>query len=242
MFDIDKMVGKVIAHDAKGMLKHTFGIDTDSFSWVGDYLKDKELRGRIDFLNKEIEETKQLPIHRDELRQMFEKRIKSINDFRIVQISDHLRRVQTRKDILVNEMLLDKMKFTGASMSLSFAGISKKAMNKIFSLLEEGVKEDEIKERVAFYMAEIKEIETRIKEEVSPRNRWFYRDNGDPLPYPSGCRWLLFVKTWQEVSRRFEGQVDIEGYKIVNPSEKDAYVSLRLDKIPTINRPEKPRG
>jgi len=104
----------------------------------------------------------------------------------------------------------------------------------IFKRLPEGVKQAEIDMEIHKLQEQIKEQEAVISIELSPPNRWVYRDDGKPYPYPQGCRWTQYVGAWEMVASRFQGPVSVEGDAIKTDSEMTAYVALGLDKIARI--------
>ena len=113
-------------------------------------------------------------------------------------------------------------------------------MKEIFSELPDGVKQKDIDETVEQCQKEIQKIEGFLAKELSPQGRWFHRENGDPFPYPKGCRWTPFVEAWRKVSSRFMGEVDIEGYALKTDSEHKAYFLLGLNKEKKIEPLRKP--
>ena len=162
---------------------------------------------------------------------MFEDRIKQINQFRIQQMTTHLDGVQNRKEPLINEIMINTWKFDGALINPAPIKLAATEMDEIFSELQDGTPQKEIDKTVKQLQGKIVELEKTIEQELSPRERWFFRDDGQPEPYPQGCRWTPFVQTWEKVASRFSGKVDIEGQAITSPNEIAAFGLLELDRV-----------
>jgi hypothetical protein len=245
LYDAKELAGKVIASINNNVtsIKYSFGVDVDEFLWVKGYLKDKEIREKIIALKEEIKNISLLPLDRGELRQMFINRIKSMNDFGIIQISEHLKQVQSHQDVLINESLLNNRKYSGALMHIVEFGLPQAAIDKIFSFLPEGVKEKERSERTDKCKSEINELEAilRTDEGLNIKTRWVYMDTGVPFFYPQGCRWTAYAQAWGYVAQRFESPVDIEGFEMLNPFENDAYIMLGLGERHKLDPLQKPR-
>ena len=236
----EELAGKVIGYTGGVAIKRAFGIDTRTYAWVKDFVRDKESRDRIKRLQEKITEVEEAPIHRDELKEMFEERVKKINGFRIAQLKEHLAEVQQGKAPLMNERLMDSKLVMGARMYPFFMQFSSADMGKLFSEFPEGIRQKDKDETIKQFREEIQKLEDYLARELSPQERWFHRENGNPHPYPQGCRWTAFVETWRRVASRFEGDVDIEGYRLKTDSEHQAYVSLGLNeepKIPPLREP-----
>ena len=230
--NIETTAGLVIGSSGGAAVKHLFRIDTNTYSWVKDYVRDKKLRSEIKHLQNKIAETKALPIHKDELRQKFEGRIEQINQFRRQQMITHLDGVQKRENPLISELMINSWKLNGALFNPVLINLAAADIDEIFSELQDGTSQKEIDETVKQLQGEIMELEKVIEKELSPQSRWFFRDNGDPEPYPHGCRWTPFVQTWEKVASSFSGKVDIEGCVITSPDEYAAFGLLELDRVP----------
>jgi len=89
-------------------------------------------------------------------------------------------------------------------------------------------------------MAEESSYINHINRRYSAKSRWVYRDNGEPIPYPQGCRWKAFFDVWSKVASRFEGPVTINGDALKTDGEYMAYVVLKLDKVPKLPPLRKP--
>jgi hypothetical protein len=61
--------------------------------------------------------------------------------------------------------------------------------------------------------------------------RWIYSESGDPLPWPKGCRWRIFVENWERLQSHFSKPVTIEGLPLKTAAEKKAWSSLELDNV-----------
>ena len=191
----------------------------------------KKIRSEIKRLQDEIAETNALPIHKDELRQMFEGRIDQINKSRIQQMITHLDGVQKRENPLINELMINFWKINGALFNPALINLAATDIDVIFSELQDGVSQKEIDETVKQLQYKIVKSEKVIEQELNPQSRWFFRDNGNPEPYPQGCRWTPFVQTWEKVASKFSGKVDIEGCALTNTDEIAAFGLLGLDRV-----------
>lgn len=229
--NVEKTAGLVIGHSGGADVKHLFRLDTNNYSWVKYYIRDKKIRSEIQNLQDKIAETKALPIHKDELRQTFEGRIKQINQFRKQQMITHLDSVQKREDPLINENMINNWKISGALFNPALINLAATDIDEIFFELQDGMPQKEIDKTVKQLHRKIVELEKVIEQELSPQERWFFRDNGQPEPYPHGCRWTPFIQTWEKVASKFSGKVDIEGCAIKSPNEHAVYGLLELDKV-----------
>ena len=227
----EKLAGQVIGYKNGIAIKGKFGLDTANYGWVDDYMEDLGLRKRRSNLQEGILEARQRPIHRDELRKIFEKQIDDINRFRINQLAQHLSEVQNRSTHMLNELLLENLRVDGTWLIPHMVKLTPKELDAIFSALPEGSSKAEISEAVEALDADIKKIDAKLTETESIKSRWIYNEKGDPLPYPNGCRWTLFVKTWERVAGKFSRPVDVEGYKLTTDREHYAYERLELGRV-----------
>jgi len=240
MINPNELAAMVIGYSGGASVRRRFGIDTKTYAWVKDFVRDKEARDRIRLLQEKIAQLKASLIHKDELKEMFETRVKNINKFRIEQLKDHLAKVQKREERLIDELYMDNQLVIGARPYPFLMEFSASDMKEIFSELPDGVKQKDTDETVEQHQEEIQKIEGFLAKELSPQNRWFHSENGNPHPYPHGCRWTPFVETWRKVNSRFMGAVDIEGYALKTDSEHEAYLLLGLDKEKKIAPLRKP--
>ena len=229
--DVDKAAGSVIGYSGGASVKPPFRLDTKKDSWVQDYVRDQKIRSQIKQLQDEIAATNALPILQSELRQMFEARIQQINKFRIQQMIAHLDEVQRREKPLISALMINVLKLNGAWLDPVLINLSSSDIDEIFSQLQDGTPQKDIEKTVKQLQEKIVKLEKIIEDELSPRDRWFHRDNGLPEPYPQGCRWTPFVEVWKKVASKFEGKVDIEGYALKTPDEFAAFGLLELDRV-----------
>ena len=231
MFNPNDLAAKVIGYTGGVAIMRVFGVDTRTYEWVKDFVKDEGIRKRISDLKEEIAKAKTLPIHKEELRAMFEERVRKINSFRIEQLQTHMGEVQNRQAPLFNELIMDNKLILGAKMYPFFMAFSSEDLLNIFSDLPEGVKQKDIDETVKHCQSEIEKLEGVIAKDLSPQSRWLHKDDGTPMPYPHGCRWTAFVHTWRKVASRFEGRVNVEGYALKSPAAEMAWGLLGLDAV-----------
>ncbi len=217
-------------------IKKYFKLDTVKFSWVDDYLRDEALRKKIQGLNDKINEMHNSPMHKDELRALFESTIDQINNERRLWFEEKLKAVQNRK----GRMIYSDMLIYNASLYISPIGLSKGDIDQIFANIPEGVKQADITTAIGRMQEEVAEIEAVIEKELSPRSRWLYREDGEPFHYPQGCRWTQYVNAWKKIAQRFDGPVSAEGVPVQNEHEEAAYYALGLDKIQKLEPLRKP--
>jgi hypothetical protein len=240
--DTNKLASMVIGYSGGASVKPVFRLDTTKYSWVKDYVRDQKLRSEIKHLQDEIIATNALPIRKSELKQMFEARIKQINEFRIRQLVAHLDEVQRREKPLINELMINALKLNGAWFDPVLINLSGSDMDEIFSHLQDGVLQKDIEKTAKQLQEKIVNLEKIIADELSPRDRWFHKDSGLPESYPQGCRWTPFVEVWRRVAAKFEGKVDIEGHTLKTSEEFEAFGLLELDRVrkqPPLRKPFK---
>ena len=235
-YDIDRIANSVLSNTGGAAVKRHFR----TYAWVKDYVYDQKIREEIKRLQEKIVETGALPIHKDELESRFKARVEEINTFRIQQLKDHLASVQKREDPLFTELILDNKKINGTRMLPFFMNFSPTQIETIFSELPDGVSQKDIEKSVSELQKKILKLEDVLSKELSPQKRWYYRDDGVPVPYPQGCRWTAFVEVWKKVLSRFEGRVDIEGSALETPEEHGAFGLLGLDRVMKITPLRKP--
>jgi len=240
MFDVSQLIGAVVGNTGGARVADQFRLDTVDYSWVKDYRRDQELRAEAEELRKKIIDAQKLPIHKDELRVQFEGEIKRINEFRIRQIRGQLSSVQRRENPIYGEFSIGYFRVLDAIYFPYMINLSPADLDAVFSEMDEGVKQKGIDKTVEDCQKRIKEIETIIEKELSPENRWFYRDDGKPYPYPKGCRWTNFVAVWEGVQSRFDGAVTINGKALKTDAEFMVHAVLKLDKVQKLTPLRKP--
>jgi hypothetical protein len=240
MFNVDQIASSVIGNSGGAYASRLFKLDTIEYSWVKDFKRDQELRAEMEDLKQKIIEAGKLPIHRDELRKRFENEVKRMNEFRLQQISANVSSAQQRTEILFTENSIGERKVLGAPYFPYLLNLTPSDIDAIFSELPEGVRQVEIDKNIQKFQKRIKELEAVIEKELSPKSRWLYRDNGEPIPYPQGCRWKAFADVWGKVQARFEGPVTINGDALKTDAEYLAHAALKLDKVPKLPPLRKP--
>lgn len=240
MFDIDKAASAVIGNTGGAYVSKLFRLDTINYSWIKDYRRDQEIRAEIEDLRQKIIAAGKLPIHKDELRARFENQIKQMNEFRIRQIAAQLSSVQKREGIIYAENSIGELKVLGAPYLPYLINLSSSDIDAVFSEIPEGVKQKSIDKTIENCQKRIKELETIIDKELSPKSRWLYRDNGEPMAYPTGCRWKAFTDVWKKIQARFDAPVNINGSGLKTDAEYMAHSVLKLDKVPKSTPLRKP--
>jgi hypothetical protein len=222
----DEIGSAVLRSPGGAYVRNRFGIDLIKFSWVDLYLRDEIVRKKIQTLRDNIQKTQMSPIHKDELKAMFQCAISNINSARLSWFVEKLTTVQARQGEMINNYTVQGPGYIPA------IDLSKSDVDTIFSRLsEEGVRQVDIDAGIQQLRKEIARAEEVIERELSPPERWIYKDDGKPIPYPQGCRWTQYVIAWRKVVTRFDGPVSVEGLSIKSDDEMTAYVALGLNNI-----------
>jgi len=217
-----------------------FGVDTARYDWVRLYLRDKQARHEIEVLEEKIRETEALPASREELKAEFNSLLETLKAQKRERIKGALRAAQEHN---VPPAVIEPITVHNTpSMLIPFLDLdfTKKEIDSFFAELPEGVTRAKKEERISQCRREIEGLRREIAEELSPPERWIYKPDGKPLPYPRGCRWTAFVDTWRKVAARYNGPVNIEGYSIERDIEMEAYTALGLGdvaKLPPLREP-----
>jgi hypothetical protein len=222
----DEIGSRVLNSAGGAYVKRYFDIDCVSFSWVDLYLRDAALRKKIQTLRDNVQKSQMSPIHKNELRAMFESAISDITSVRLSWFVEKLKSAQARQDAILSSSTVQSGQYFPA------IDLSKSDIDTIFSRLpEEGVRQVDIDAETQRLQKEITHIEEVIERELCPQNRWKYNDKGKPIPYPQGCQWTQYVIAWKKVAARFDGPVSVEGSSIKSDSEQTAYIALGLNNI-----------
>jgi hypothetical protein len=118
---------------------------------------------------------------------------------------------------------------------------SEAEIDEIFSQIPDGVRQEEIEASAKAIGKKIANLEEKIRLELSPQNRWLHNQEGNPFPYPVGCRWTIFVEDWKKVLSRYNGKANIDGCAITSPEEGAAYHALELDQVRRLTPLREPR-
>jgi len=233
MGDISAVRRSQIQQDLQQFIRITdFGVDTVSFSWVKDYLKDLHCRDEIKVLQGQIQATEKLPIAREELEAAFLANLEAFKISRSNILREHLKNAQKhRVDLLSPANGFATIGNAWPNFLTYLDDLTDQEIESLFSCLEDGYTLKEKGDKISALEARIRELNNTIETELSPHERWFYMPSGSPIRYPEGCRWTRFVKTWKEVASRHFEPVDIEGYKITKGAEWEAYNLLSLEKV-----------
>lgn len=229
---IERELGNILGHSG-GITSFSLGFNKEllSLDWVDDYIEDKKLQDEIDTLEKSIMETRTNKISKDELRAWLEDAMQKYRKFQLEQLQILMKELQNRE--LPFFSFADKIgahKILGGDIHPYVFSLTNKEKDAIFAGLEGGMTVQEIDSTIKENQARIDQLKAVRKEKFSPRSRWIYKDTGEALPYPNGCRWTIYVKLWKLVAGRFEGVVDNIGYKVTSDKMLTAYIKLGLDK------------
>lgn len=231
----DRLSAMVIGTSGNASVISEIGLETRKYAWVEDYLRDTSIRAEIFKAQDEIKGARSSLIHKDELRDQFKASCKKLNEFRIKQLQTLLGEIQAGSPYPFSELQIGAgRKILGAPVLPWFISFSEGELDAIFSDLPEGIREKDKQSRIAKCQQTIVDLEETIETELSPQSRWFYKENGNPEPYPRGCRWTLFVETWKRVAARFVGMVDVEGTRLKTDAEHRAFLKLGLDQVEKI--------
>ena len=216
------VANQVLGSSAGAYVKHVFKLDTLKFSWLDDFMRDKALRKKMSVAREEITKARGSLIDKNELRMMFKSAISAINDSHIKWFVEKIKAVQQRTQTTINSHMVQ------ANNYIPHIALSEKDIEVILSQLPEGVTQETIQAKVSKLQDEILKIEEIIKSELSPPGRWIYRDDGQPIPYPQGCRWTHYVTAWTKIAPRYNAPVTIEGLHIKTEEELIGYRALGL--------------
>jgi len=228
--NFDRAIKEVLASGGQVSFKHSYRIDVVNYSWVKDYVRDQKLRQEIDQLKKKIAEAQNSPIDKNELRAMFEAGVKQTRQNFLELLKNNLSKAQKRECGTIGG-LHEYGNIASELPLMAVTLVSSEDIKDIIAELPVGVKHKEIEKTIEGIKKQIAEREAIIEKELSPKDRWFYDDRGNPLPYPAGCRWTKFVEGWKTVVARFDGKVDIEACALVTEDEFAAFHMLELEKV-----------
>jgi len=219
--DRSDLVQSVLSSSAIMDIKRRYLVDTEKYSWVKQYLRDKKLREEIKLQEKRKLEILNSPMHRDEIKETFKNELVRLKSMRLSNIQSHLLLVQERKASISEFNILPCF----------LISLTKEEIDIIFSKISGGVRQKDIEASVEKIEDDIVEMRREILSELSPEHRWIYYPEGGQMLYPGGCRWTIFVEDWGKVVSRFVGAVNINGCAICSPEEQGAYYALGLDKV-----------
>ena len=200
-------------------------LDTNSYAWVKDYLKDKNLREEAAALEAEILSTQNSLIDRDELKKRFEGERVAIKQEFLGLTAASLSQVQGRHGNLFDNVIPQQLRL----VPLIFLG--QEDIDKIFSSLPKGTTQREIDLRVRGLLKRIEELNLEIDRDLSPKSRWYHTPDGSRESYPRGCRWLEFTNSWRETASRYSEAVNHEGERLKTEAEHMAWKLLEFDKL-----------
>ena len=242
--DIKREVKKVVGYSG-GVAAFSLGFNKDllSLEWVDDYIKDKKIQDKIDHLDKTIKEIRIEKISKNELRTWLDGAMDRYRQFQLDQLKIIMKQLQNRE--LPFFSFSDKIglyKINGGDIHPYIFNLTDDEKDALFADLEKGMTTDEIDRTIKEKQANIEQLEAVREEKYSPKSRWVYKDTGERLPYPNGCRWTIYVKLWELVAPQFDGIVDNLGYKAKSGKMVAAYAKLGLDKQRTRVNPMAPFG
>lgn len=226
-------VSAVLGTDAIVYVRGGFGLDTLKYSWVEDFIRDKTIRTEIERLEQQIREVAGQPRHKDEVQNMFKNWLQQRRMEGVESIKGLLLAVQNRERLFNSD-------FTKILIEISAVDFTSGITKELFSSMPDGIKSGVIDNRIKEIRRRIEELKNKIDSELSPRERWYHRDNGFPEPYPMGCRWTKFVDTWKQIARRFNAPVNINAC-VCSPEEAAAYTALEIGslmKLPPVRDPK----
>jgi hypothetical protein len=215
---------------------HGFGVDLVSYSWVGDYLKDQNIRQGIADHEVEIHRVKKSPIAKEDLKVLFFQSLEAIRNDRLQYLRAYLKQAQHMDETALTPPppAIVKRDAYRESLCLDFK-LSEQDVDAIFADIQGGLTWEEKERRVVAIQKEIAELNATLEKKLNPHDRWFYRSDGQPLPYPRGCRWCLVVKVWKDVAARYSVPVDVFGNNLDDDRAQTAFYALGLDKV--VKRP-----
>lgn len=210
-------------------------LDLENFSWLPLWKRDQELRADIENCRKEIEKIREFPISQDEVKRQFEQEINKFKEKRAKLINLKAQTIQT-PNIPLNEK----------AMSTPFSQCPNFELMNCFCIFEvpeiwqeiegiiakmpKGVSQEEKKQLIAAEEAKIDSFYKEINEKLSPRQRWLYDKNGNPRPYPRGCRWKRYVDVLNVILPHLEELADIDN-KPLNAKAKKYFKECGFDEL-----------
>ena len=237
--DFDHAIREVLASSGQMSFKSVYRLDVSNYSWVKDYVRDQRTRQEIDQLRKEIAEAQNSLIDKIELQKMFEAGVEQTRQNFLEHLKDNFARAQRHECGVVgglHEFGVIKSELPLMAVTL----VSPKEIADIVADLPDGIKREKVEKDIEAFKGKIVELNDVIEKDLSPKDRWFYDDRGNPLPYPNGCRWTKFVEGWRRVVSRFDGKVDIEGCALKTDEEFAAYHMLELASVYKLTPLRKP--
>jgi hypothetical protein len=231
--DFDRAIKQVLSSDGQVSFKRQYKLDVDKYSWVPLFVRDQQIRKEIEGLQQEIAATRLSLIDRDELRAMFDAGVEQAKANFLELLRDHLSRAQRHEEAIIGGLQAYGVIKNELHLAVLLLALPED-IEEIIQGLPEGMRRKDIEKKVQGFERQIAKLNETIEKELSPKGRWFYDDAGNPLGYPQGCRWSLFVDGWRKVQKRYDGKVDIEGCTLRTEEEFNAFYALgfeRLDKI-----------
>lgn len=209
-------------------VKYHYKLDLEGYSWLESYLGDQKKRGEIEKFREEIAEVQNSKMDRNELKKSFVEQQEEIKKEFLGLIRGNLSTVQNRLNDLygVVEHLEDRIFHL-----VPLAYLTDGDIENLFKDLPAGLKEEDVKKKVAETEERIKKLNAEIEKDFSPRDRWVYDGSGEPISYPRGCRWLVFVTDWYRIQQKFTLPVSVEGLLLKDSVEKKAWELLGLDEV-----------
>jgi len=227
--DFDRAIKEVLASGGQVSFKHSYRLDVVNYSWIKNYVRDQKLRQEIEQLKKKITKTQNSPIDKIELQSMFEAAVLQTRQNFLELLKNNLSKAQKRECGVIGG-LHEYGNIASELPLMAVTLVSSEDIKDIIAALPPGIKQKEIEKTIEGIKKQIAEREAIIEKELSPKDRWFYDDRGNPRPYPND-RWCKFVGGWKTVVARFDGKVDIEGFALVTEDEFAAYHMLELEKV-----------
>ena len=210
-----------------------FGVDMVSYDWVKLYAKEKEAREEIKNLQGKCIGIQKLPLDKEQLKAAFRESMAQLRQGRLNFLREHIKQAQQQDVALLSPASIQESPHALARIAYLNYDLTDQEIDSLFEGLAQGMTQEEKHKQIVAVEQEIKKLEEMIEKKLmSPKERWFYSTDGERMPYPQGCRWTWFVKTWEEVASRHIGPVDINGYQLETTEEHAAYELLKLGDVP----------
>lgn len=226
----DRLINEVISSGSRHAqeIKKYFRIDLENYSWVEPYLRDLKKREKVRELEGEIVKVQNSLIGKEKVKEDFIEWRKETKKEFLDLIRKNLLEVQGRRKDFDGLACDAEMRLFRC---LLISSLSDKEIEEIFKDIPDGVSQSEIDKKVRGLEGEIRKLTEELNKSLARKDRWIYSESGEPLPWPEGCRWRIFVENWERLQSHFSKPVTIEGLPLKTAAEKKAWSSLELDNV-----------
>jgi hypothetical protein len=240
--EINKYAEKILNHFGEMYTHHLgFNKELNNLEWVDKYVEDRKIQDEIDQLEKAIKEANACKISKKELRAWLDSSMKKYREFQLEQLKILMKQLQDREiPFFAFSNKIGGPKILGGDIHPYLFSLTDDEMDHIFKNLADGLTVQEQEAFIKENQARIDHLKAVREEKYSPQSRWIYKDTGEALPYPDGCRWTIYAEVWKRIAPRFRQVVDVTGHKATTQRVFDAYVKLGLHELKKSEPPMDP--